>query len=353
MSENKKRSWSISTWCVDHPVATIIIGIIIIIAGATIGVVAEIHHELIKKGWETIIHLTSHGLIIFGEAITALFLLHYVIESKNLKNNEILLQEGADKIQERLNSLMDGFEEKAVKKVNEIQENLFKALLQGMDIMPFHMIEHIRNAQYPTKIIRKNLQVEIRFLREEGNNLIIRQSFHFDIENVGDPDTEEFYAMPLLLRGTSFVEYCLTEASIVLHKPIRSKQNKKLKFKDGDFVGTEHDSKNIGLTNKIGFSGGEVLNCNQYIETTFKFGSNQTVSDHYHSKYYTIGTRIRVLDFPEHYCFNLIPTSPDKRIEQDIEAGVAEYILPFFLPGQGYYFTIEKTIINDPQTLST
>lgn len=329
---------SLSEWCIKNSKTTIWIGVGAIFAGVIIGCVTELFHHEILPVWRVILTILWHALVIFGEALAVVFFLHYFVEKQTHEHNQKVMTD-------RFDGLITTFENNSNEKIKQIQHNLFKAILQGANIMPVEIIDFIKKANYNTKLIRSDLELVYFFDKTDGDKIIIKQEMTFRLKNNSENDSEaEKFAMPLRLNDSPFVSYDFMEAS---YTPIdadgepRGKKNKftKSNFKDKDNASETSD---ITLGEYIEIKSGEQIEVYQYIKTIFNFGVNETVSDYYHSMMYTTKITIKAMHFPPEYDFELIPTGPNKNIKFDTAGDNKIFELPFFLPGQGFYYTIQK-----------
>jgi hypothetical protein len=241
---------SLSEWCIKHNKETVWIGLIAIFFGVVIGCVTELFHHDIFPIWRLLLTVLWHALIIFGEALAVVFFLHYFVEKQTHEHNERVLTD-------RFDGLINTFENNSNEKIKQIQHNLFKAILQGANIMPVEIIDCLKKANYNTKLFRHNLDINYSFDRIDGDKFIIKQEISFHLKN-NDENHEniEKFKMMLRLSSSPFVSYELMEASFYLVN--HDKTHDRVRLTRGNFNNIEDvvdKVKDIGLKEDLDIIG--------------------------------------------------------------------------------------------------
>lgn len=324
-------------------------GLLAMAFGVVFIVWAESYHDthwLRKLG----LMIVGHGCIIGGEVLAALYFVHFTLEKRSLKHSKDLLESQAIYARISLNSNIDlmtkDIRKEADKLTADIKVDLFKAILQGQNIMPYQMIDLIKSSEYNPNLLRTNFEIEFDCLEDESGCLSFNQTMRFDIKNINSVvGNKAYYDMHLAFNDTKQVSYNFISAEYSYTNVLPGSANKpyeRVVLTDANFP-YDKDRECRELAATIELDGGESVRVYQSLKTCYITEGNSIISDNFYATQYTIGVKISVKRLPELYEFWVYPTSTKGASSvRFIEGALVCDDIKYFLPGQGYFIELVK-----------
>lgn len=321
----------LSQWCVLNPRITVCIGILIVLFGVIIedlfaippvGTIILNHNH-----YATVIY---HFLVILGEAIIVMFILHMYIEKSNSHAHAQSNKEALDK--------MIAMNEEA------FSQGLFSAVLK--DKIPAEVVQAVLQSEFfNTNLLRKKLLVSYIYKGREQNTIIIEQRIGFDMVYISGTAENLEYPMRFALSDTPLAKYKFIEAGYKNISPVSNHPLIKLNKNDNfDVVekGKDKEKDVFQLKEPIQMTKNQPIHVEQVLEARYDIDEKGMV-DSYHVNQHTLDVSI-LFDLPSDLEVNIYPTFPEKFMPAPEDYGTRiEYNnISFLVPGQGFSFSIKK-----------
>ncbi|WP_345952987.1 hypothetical protein [Mucilaginibacter sp. PAMB04168] len=361
-SEPAKPIEKISQWCVEHPILSILAGLLCILAGLYINELYSVHTTEAGLKWLTNVHWSAvfyHFLVILGEAIVVMFFLHVFIEKVNshahheqsreaIRHMESLsaaiLTDKKNEIEKVFGDLIQTFTTEGRQTVEALKVNLFAAILE--DKMPAEVVKVIlENDFFNTHILRRNLKVEYVLKEIKEKSLIIEQRISFDMQYISGKEEFIEYLMPFSLSDTPLASYTFIEASFKTLSASNDSEYVKLNQTDNFQVreyGKNREKDSFELSKPIMIAKNETITVEQVMHAEYLL-DDKGMFDSYHVNNHTVDVTV-VFDLPPEFDVALYPTFPEKFLPpvRTLHNRRSYDRIKFLVPGQGFGFSIKK-----------
>jgi len=330
-------------WTVKNPKFSIVIGVTLL----SFGLILE------ETDWKEYIavFMIGHLLIILGEVVAVTFFLHlFVDDQTRLKNQKIIDKLGADYKQTlkdeatvfrvKFDKLTTDLRKFTDRTVNEINRNLFEALLKQQ--MPYQLVTAIMSSDFfHTELIRRDykLTFDIKTLKED--TVISTQRTTFELEYIFGKESYYQYNIPVTLTDTNLSKYILNSVGYQLHTSM-GKQERVVCNLDNNLL--KKNAENYSLTTPILIEkGGKVL-VQQESTAMFTICAGGGVVDYYFAKHPTINMIIEINDLPNSLEFKPFPTFKSDDFKNPITFGtvITHEHQGLVVQGQGFGFSLSK-----------
>jgi hypothetical protein len=331
----------------DNSNKTIGIGVISIALGAAISIIVKEYGVNLAEHWVLVCEIAGHFLVIMGEIIAVAFFLHKVIDAQIHQDHVAEIETSIELSYRKTISKMDAkvadWHQEMATKTKEIQLDLVKAILHGMGILPYQIVDLLRAEDYKPHLIRKNLKLHYEFKEIRDGILLFNQTMSFVLCNAGGEGSGvETYDMPLGLTSTPQAKYQYKAAE---YKYLSNQEKKTYEVNLDDTSYPEQDGMRR-LKEPLMLSGEDEVDVFQSFHAFYETKDNSIMSDIFSASNYTIGVEISVKDLPMNYSFSIYPTTLKKRTVWEnwkAEKGIKIAKMDFLLPGQGFFIEIVDT----------
>jgi len=339
--EPKISSKSLYAWINRNNIIFLFTGIFLMAAGIIVDTAFEKNSGLWVK-------IVSHLCLILGEALMVFFLINVVLEAKYkerfLSETKILITQENDDIMSSLKELRDKLVKEAEVLVDDISNNIFKVIIQEKTSK--EIAEIICDDGFFKSDFLKIQKELVYAFKIRNDKILLIQIDDFDIENISETNTG--YSLNLSLTPTVSKTYTFKSASFK-------------KMNDPEYTDLNKDDFNIDpilnvsegqeytLKEKIPLDAEERVNIHRTMQTIF-IPNPDGIDDYFFTTRYMMPFPLKVI-IPEGYDFIFCPTFPQNKLKKPIKDDLSKeyrltFEIPFLFPGQGFFFSLVKTTVN-------